>query len=711
MKYSVKRIRIPKALVAIVFGLIAFLILDNTARADVFKWVRIGRMWSAIFDSGDMSRPLRSYRQFYYNGNRFMENIAWRVAVRDWTDEKGATWGFKTSGTSVYNGEEAFDNMPVDVDGFTIRRYVRFQPPSISVQGAPIQPFFPLEGDEVNPDYIDSSGGKGADQLIESWIRTSVGITIHQKVFAFSQVNHDDYMLYDWTFKNTTGQYTTPGGLQVDLPAQTLNGVYFALAAWVNQDMGNFGWSTTYGEQEGDSLRVAYNYPAWNRGQQYDTFGNPDPTTGFIKEPSYVGIAILHVDKSVDDPTDDREQPHVFASGLQKYTTSKQHDQDDPTVTELEYSSFHYGFPELVEGQKAYYFGLNVPAEGRVRYQSRMDERKIKWVQDATKGRGAIYMSLGPFDEMKAGDDFRVVFAVVGGSLSREMRWDIGRRWKNGTLTWEGEDKIPPVGQAFPDLIPTAVDRAKDNWVATGKDSLFQNIYNAEWAVQHNYNVPKAPPPPSIEVWGRPDRVQIVWGSESESASDFAGYRVYRAVGSPDTTFTMIHESPGNTAHSFDDITAQRGVSYYYAVTAFDDGSQNQPGIENGLRPGESVESGILYNRTTEPVSLTRAPGNTLADIRVVPNPYNITAAEAGLQFPGENDKILFAGLPPECTIRIFTISGDLIKVLEHTDGSGDEPWSDLTTETRQIVVSGVYIAHVETPSGESSFVKFVIVR
>ena len=129
---------------------------------------------------------------------------------------------------------------------------------------------------------------------------------------------------------------------------------------------------------------------------------------------------------------------------------------------------------------------------------------------------------------MKAGDDFRVVFAVVGGSISREMRWDIGQRWKDGTLTWEGEDKIPPVGQAFPDLIPTAVDRAKDNWVATGKDSLFQNIYNAEWAVRHNYNVPKAPPPPSIEVWGRPDKVQILWGSESESASDFAGYRVYR---------------------------------------------------------------------------------------------------------------------------------------------------------------------------------------
>ena len=703
--------RKPARLVAAtLLGLLLLMMLATAVHAGVFKWIRVGNMWGAVFDSGDMSRPIGSYNQFYFNGLRWSENIAWRVAVKDWTDDNGQQWAYKTSGISVYNGDEQFDNMPVDIEGYTIKRYVRFQPPSIVVQGANIDPFFPLEGDEVNPDYIDASGGKGADQLVESWIQTSVGILIHQKVFAFSQANHDDYLIYDWTLKNTTGPYTTPGGMEVNLSAQTLHGLYFALAGWLNQDMGTHGWSTTYGEQPGDSLRIAYNYPAWAKNQTYDTFGNPDPVTGLIREPSHVGWAILHTDASAGDTSDDPTKLHVTATGLQKYTTSMQHDHLDPTVCELEYSSFDYGFPMLAEGQKAYYFGLDVPPEGRTQYQLRMDERKIINTASATKGRGAVYMSLGPW-ELPPGEDVRVVFCTVGGALSRDACWDIGRQWVNGTLTWDGEDKIPPVGQAFPELIPTDVDRAKDNWVATGKDSLHQNVFNAQWNVAHGYNVPRAPQPPSIEVWGRPDKVQIYWGSESESDTDFAGYRVYRAVGSPDTTYTMIFETQGKNVHAFDDVTAQRGFSYYYGVTAFDDGSKNQPGVESGLHPGESVESGLSYNRTTQPVSLTRAAGKTLAEVRVVPNPYNVAAADAGLQFPGEPDKIMFMGLPSECTIRIFTLSGDLVKTLEHTDGSGDEPWSDLTTETRQIITSGVYIAHIETPEGETSHIKFVIVR
>ncbi len=76
----------------------------------------------------------------------------------------------------------------------------------------------------------------------------------------------------------------------------------------------------------------------------------------------------------------------------------------------------------------------------------------------------------------------------------------------------------------------------------------------------------------------------------------------------------------------------------------------------------------------------------------------------------------MFMDLPPECTIKIYSESGDLIKTLNHTDGSGDEPWGVLeeeqsTTESGQIIVSGIYIAYIETPDGESTFVKFAVVR
>ena len=70
----------------------------------------------------------------------------------------------------------------------------------------------------------------------------------------------------------------------------------------------------------------------------------------------------------------------------------------------------------------------------------------------------------------------------------------------------------------------------------------------------------------------------------------------------------------------------------------------------------------------------------------------------------------MFYNIPGECTIRIYTERGDLIKTITHTDGSGDEEWKSITS-SRQVVTSGLYIAQIETPSGESTIQKFMIIR
>jgi len=54
--------------------------------------------------------------------------------------------------------------------------------------------------------------------------------------------------------------------------------------------------------------------------------------------------------------------------------------------------------------------------------------------------------------------------------------------------------------------------------------------------------------------------------------------------------------------------------------------------------------------------SLQRPAANKLADIRVVPNPYNIKAAS--LQFGTDRtvaNRLAFFGLPKYCVIKIFT--------------------------------------------------------
>jgi len=98
--------------------------------------------------------------------------------------------------------------------------------------------------------------------------------------------------------------------------------------------------------------------------------------------------------------------------------------------------------------------------------------------------------------------------------------------------------------------------------------------------------------------------------------------------------------------------------------------------------------------------------------IRIVPNPY-IIDADLSVRFPGtaDEDKIAFYNIPGECTIRIYTEMGELVKTIEHTNGSGDAYWLSVTSSD-QFVVSGIYIAVItNTQSGENHISKFVIIR
>jgi hypothetical protein len=110
------------------------------------------------------------------------------------------------------------------------------------------------------------------------------------------------------------------------------------------------------------------------------------------------------------------------------------------------------------------------------------------------------------------------------------------------------------------------------------------------------------------------------------------------------------------------------------------------------------------------PAFLTRPPGAQLSDIRVVPNPYSL-AQENTLRWPDQQDKIGFLDIPGQCTISIYTQLGELVKRLEHTNGSGDEYWN-LTTDANQVIVSGIYIAVIKDNSKGSQVIrKFSVVR
>jgi len=100
----------------------------------------------------------------------------------------------------------------------------------------------------------------------------------------------------------------------------------------------------------------------------------------------------------------------------------------------------------------------------------------------------------------------------------------------------------------------------------------------------------------------------------------------------------------------------------------------------------------------------------SLDAINVVPNPYYLRAMWDTSQY---NRWVNFTHLPSECDIRIFTLSGLLIRELEHNEegDDGTERW-DLLTEERMLCTSGLYIYQVEDRgSGKTAVGKFVIVR
>ena len=85
--------------------------------------------------------------------------------------------------------------------------------------------------------------------------------------------------------------------------------------------------------------------------------------------------------------------------------------------------------------------------------------------------------------------------------------------------------------------------------------------------------------------------------------------------------------------------------------------------------------------------------------IGIVPNPYRGRSAyETG----NTDRRARFTNLPPQATIRIYTVSGTLIKTLNKSDASRSLDW-DLTTTNNLPVASGMYLIHVQARNSDGS--------
>ena len=106
---------------------------------------------------------------------------------------------------------------------------------------------------------------------------------------------------------------------------------------------------------------------------------------------------------------------------------------------------------------------------------------------------------------------------------------------------------------------------------------------------------------------------------------------------------------------------------------------------------------------------------SSLNRIRVVPNPYVAAAAweRASPQISGRGErKVFFTNLPPESTVRIYNVRGELIRTLRHGGSAADGQlgW-DLRSDENSDVAFGVYLFHVDAPGVGEHVGRFSLIK
>ena len=168
------------------------------------------------------------------------------------------------------------------------------------------------------------------------------------------------------------------------------------------------------------------------------------------------------------------------------------------------------------------------------------------------------------------------------------------------------------------------------------------------------------------------------------------------------------------------------GVTWRISLDITQTGRRNpQQGDVATLITRKPFLSSDVFEFTARGPTVDREAARSLLDqIRVVPNPY-IATNRFEQQNPYSTGRgpraIHFIHLPPQATVRIFTISGRLVRTLRLNEGSNDGldaaslmngtlVW-DLLTEDGLEVSYGVYLYHVEAPGIGEKTGTFAIIK
>ncbi len=550
-------------------------------------------------------------------------------------------------------------------------------------------------------DYVDTNLVLQNGEAIQD--HNPLGVAVHQECYVWNYPFADFFVIMNYTIKNVTNKYidSVYVGLWTDAVVRNTK---------ITSPRTGAPFFTHGGDGYSDSMKIAY---------EFDADGDPGYTN------SYVGIQFLGSTPTLDSAFvvgEDTLTSVNFVSWQYKNTT-------DPNFFSPTSDIDRY---RKMEG----YFG------GTNRYNKGVNPSDMK-----TPSNRSVLITDGNFKYIAPGDSINVVFAIV-----------CAKKYGNDPASLDNPaQKINLYSNAEWALRAYyGEDRNRNGKLDPGEDLDGNGKIT-------RYILPAPPRIPAVKVVPGNQNVSIYWDKRSEASvdpisgkKDFEGYRIYRTEAGYDLNLAQDNRSslvmlaqfdsagnsigfntgfskvelkdpvifPGDTTkyyYRFDVNNLLNGWQYLFSVTAFDKGDP-----ENNL---QSLESSPI-------ASLNRILPGTLpnnddkAQIGVYPNPYYGNAL-----WDGNSErlkKIYFYNLPSECEITIYTLSGDIVKNIEHhqnsngadlkwfqtyaSDGKqimtgGEDAW-DLLTNDDQAIATGLYLFTVkDTRTGDIKRGKFLIIK
>ncbi len=552
---------------------------------------------------------------------------------------------------------------------------------------------------EYNPNYVMQND-------VEVQLPVRVRRTVHQWSGSKSDEN---YIIYEYVFKNISAE------IKSQYPTRNVSDTLYEFRLMMTYGLhaNSRAWTVLFPQKTPGARNTWFVYDPfekmiWGRAGDYyetssdDSYGKT-MLTGLVKNgktlgeylaPGFVGVKLLYA-----SPNSNGQSTYINKYGWS--AADGTFDFSGPFNGVSGYASDRYKV--LANPSLAYQFIQNI-----------FDTTYMK------KSRMWSIMTLGPWN-LLPGDSIIIAFAEAVDGVSYKIATDT--TYKPDQLFTLGYDGAfaPTMSKA-----QFTYDQYRDPSTGqlTGK----------------GLNHPDPPAAPEFKVEFLKSSSQFVanvitWGKEAESIADpddgtydLAGYKLYRSgflpIGPWDLIATIKVGDPlfyNSTAmkYTFIDTTVDIGTSYYYALTAYDSGksswnidpsgwasfygSLNVPSLESSIY----ASSNLAIRKNVTPFLATLPSLTKTDEVLVVPNPFVLGQ---GSSQPGAGDDIQFVNIPNPCTIRIYTVRGDLVKTIEVGNNVGGIISWNQVTDFGQFVESGIYVFCVESSFGKK-IGKFAIVR